>query len=152
MGGGCGNWGDSDECADENAGPGGIIKPHPINSESTLQYSMFMAMRYYGLPEPLSSYHAIASAAKRLAPAPFYISVCCDLADGGWIVPICRRNDTEGAAVRAGIAVLREAGVHVLHYTHTRLAYWPNGSEYKCCACCERQSYVERRVAEETTA
>ena len=137
------------------------MQRRPINSESTLQYSIFMAMQYYGPPEPLSSYRAIASAAKKLAPAPFYISVCCDHndtsgggdpADGGWIVPICRRNTTEGAAVRAGIAVLREAGVHVLHYTHTRLAYWPNGSEYACCQCCEKQSYVERRVAEETNA
>ena len=161
AGGSCGNWGDSDECAG-----GAITKRNPINSASTLQYSIFMAMQYYGPPEPLSSYHAIAAAAKKLAPAPFYISVCCDHndsgggaenrsgdpGDGGWITPICRRNDTEGAAVRAGIAVLREAGVHVLHYTHTRLAYWPNGSEYKCCQCCEKQSYVERRVAEETTA
>ena len=159
LGGGCGNWGDSDECADENAREGSV-KRHPINSASSLQYSMFMAMQYYGPPEPLSSYHAIASAAKKLAPAPFYISVCCDHndtgggaehrsgdpADGGWIVPICRRNDTEGAAVRAGIAVLRAAGVHVLHYTHTRLAYWPNGSEYKCCQCCEKESYVAGRV------
>ena len=148
----CGNWGDSDECAGENAGA--IKRHHPINSESSLQYSIFMGMQYYGPPEPLSTYHAIAAAAKKLAPAPFYISVCCDHndggggaenrsgdpADGGWIVPICRRNDTEGAAVRAGIAVLREAGVHVLHYTHTRLAYWPNGSEYKCCQCCEKLS------------
>jgi hypothetical protein len=34
----------------------------------------------------------------------------------------------------------------VLHYTHTRLGYWPNGSEYKCCQCCEKESYVAGRV------
>ena len=124
---------DADECATANRGVD--------RSGASLQYSVFMGMQYYGPPEPLSTYHAIAAAAKKLAPAPFYISVCCDHndkgggaenrtgdpADGGWITPICRRNDTEGAAVRKGIAVLREAGVHVLHYTHTRLGYWPNG-------------------------
>jgi hypothetical protein len=31
-------------------------------------------------------------------------------------------------------------------------ADWPNGSEYKCCQCCERQSYVTGRIAEETAA
>lgn len=52
-----------------------------------------------------------------------------DPLDGGWITPICRLNDTQGEAVRAGISVLRQAGVRVLHYTHTRLGYWPNGTE-----------------------
>ena len=61
AGGSCGNWGDSDECAG-----GAITKRNPINSASTLQYSIFMAMQYYGPPEPLSSYHAIAAAAKKL--------------------------------------------------------------------------------------
>ena len=162
---------DSDECDGDNSGVepwqgGGGSALSPFSSNSSLQFSIFMGMQYYGPPEPLSTYHTIAAAAQKLAPAPFFISVCCDHndrgggaenrsgdpADGGWIVPICRRNDTEGKAVRKGIAVLREAGVHVLHYTHTRLAYWPNGSEYACCQCCEKQSYVERRIAEETTA
>ena len=129
----------SDECATANTAAIASSSLNPINSKDTLQYSVFMGMQYYGPPEPLSTYHTIAKAAKKLAPAPFYISVCCDHndagggaenrtgdpGDGGWITPICRRNDTEGAAVRQGIAILREAGVHVLHYTHTRLA----------CAC-----------------
>ena len=54
-----------------------------------------------------------------------------DPGDGGWITPICQLNDTQGAAVRDGIKVLREAGVSVLHYTHSRLGYYPNGSEVR---------------------
>lgn len=136
------------------------------SSADELQFSIFMGMQYYGPPEPLSTYQAIAAAAKKLAPAPFYISVCCDHndkgggaenrtgdpLDGGWITPICRLNDTQGEAVRQGISVLRDAGVHVLHYTHTRLGYWPNGTEMACCECCENVSYVTRRIQEETAA
>ena len=83
-GGGCGNWGDSAECAKGSNSDTLKRTRAPINSASSLQYSMFIAMQYYGPPEPLSTYHTIASAAKRLAPAPFYISVCCD------------HNDTSG--------------------------------------------------------
>lgn len=149
---------ESNECEDE--------KTETQSSADELQFSIFMGMQYYGPPEPLSTYHAIAAAAKKLAPAPFYISVCCDHndkgggaenrtgdpLDGGWITPICRLNDTQGEAVRKGISVLRDAGVHVLHYTHTRLGYWPNGTEMACCHCCENVSYVTRRIQEETSA
>jgi hypothetical protein len=150
---GCvGESSDSDECATANAAAvpaaaGPRRREHStINSHDSLQYSVFMGMQYYGPPEPMSTYHTIAQAAKKLAPAPFFISVCCDHndagggaenrtgdpGDGGWITPICRRNDTEGAAVRRGISILRDAGVHVLHYTHTRLGCaW-------CHACCAR--------------
>ena len=38
----------------------------------------------------------------------------------------------------------------VLHYTHTRVAYFPNGTEHECCECCEPIDYVEKRIRNET--
>ena len=65
---------------------------------------------------------------------------------GGRIVPICDLGDAEAAAVRRGVAVLRTAGARVLHYTHTRIANYPNGTEKACCECCEDLPYVLSRV------
>ena len=95
----------------------------------------------YGPPVDSGVYHRVAAAARRLHPAPLYVSVCADHndtsggaehrrphgdpGDGGRITPICDLQDSEGTAVRAGLAVLREAGVKILHYTHTRLSNWP---------------------------
>ena len=69
-----------------------------------------------------------------------------DPRDGGRIVPICDLGDEEAAAVRRGVAVLRTAGARVLHYTHTRIANYPNGTEKACCECCEDLPYVLSRV------
>lgn len=73
-----------------------------------------------------------------------------DPGDGGRIVPICDLGDAEGALVRKRLDTLRAAGTHILHYTHTRIAYWPNGTEQKCCQCCEELPYVLSRVDNET--
>ena len=48
--------------------------------------------------------------------------------------------------MRRGVAVLRTAGARVLHYTHTRIANYPNGTEKACCECCEDLPYVLSRV------
>ena len=52
--------------------------------------------------------------------------------------------------MRAGLDILREGGVKILHYTHTRIAYYPNGTEQACCECCEPLSYVESRIENAT--
>ena len=127
------------------------------------EYGIFMGLQYYGPALNQSTYTRVAAASRRV---PLYVSVCADHndtsggaehrkpggdpADGGRIVPICDLGDDEGAAVRARIATLREAGAHVLHYTHTRIAYFPNGTEQRCCECCEDLPYVISRVDNET--
>ena len=50
-------------------------------------------------------------------------------------MPICDMGDAEGAEVRQRLTTLRAAGAHVLHYAHTRVANFPNGSEQACCEC-----------------
>jgi hypothetical protein len=134
--------------------------PQPAEDEK-LQYGMFMALQYYAPARPMSTWAVIGRAAQKLAPAPLYVSVCCDHGEGGWVTrltPICRTNSSDGAAVRAGLAIARQAGAHILHYTHTRLAYWPNasgqpnGTEMHCCQCCEREEYVAERVHQEVSA
>ena len=72
---------DVDECDGVNQGA-----LAPGSPRDALEYSIFMGMQYYGPPEPLSTYHAIAAAAKKLAPAPLFISVCCDHNDKGGAV------------------------------------------------------------------
>jgi hypothetical protein len=94
-------WGscsdDVDECDGVNA------------AADTLQYSVFMGMQYYGPPEPIATYHAIAKAAKKLAPAPFYISVCCDHNDAGGSArqgrPACRSLHARSFPVILPVAI-----------------------------------------------
>jgi hypothetical protein len=121
------------------------------------EYGIFMGLNYYGPNLTASIYQRVAAAAKKV---PVFVSVCADHndtgggaenrhhdpGDGGRIVPICDLGDPEAAAVRAGIDIIRNAGGHVLHYTHTRIANYPNGSEMKCCQCCEDVGYVTSRV------
>ncbi len=125
------------------------------------EYGIFMGLQYYGPPLSDETYERVARAAKVV---PLYASVCADHndtgggaehrtgdpGDGGRIVPICDLGDKEAVRVRRGIAKLRDAGAHVLHYTHTRISYWPNGTEQSCCECCEELPYVLSRVANET--
>ena len=115
-----------------------------------------MGLQYYGPPIDHTTYERVARAAKQLAPAPVYASVCADHGvppahpgDGGRIRPVCDQPGAAGEAVRRGMATLRSAGVRLLHYTHSRLAEWPNGTEYKCCHCCEDLTYVQSRAGEE---
>eukprot|EP00666_Eupelagonemidae_sp_cell4sb_P001304 gene1304-18102_t len=121
----------------------------PAPGHGQVQYGIFMGLQYYGPPAAHSVYERVASAARTLAPAPVF-NRTGDPADGGKIVPLCDLGDAAAAAVRAGLATLRDAGAKVLHYTHTRLANYPNGTEKHCCECCERESYVRSRVANET--
>jgi hypothetical protein len=127
----------------------------------SLEFGIFMGLQYYGPPANHSVYERVAAAAKKV---PVYVSMCADHndtgggaehrtpdpGDGGRIVPICDLGDDEGAAVRRGAATLRDGGAKVLHYTHTRISYFPNGSEYPCCECCEDLDYVLSRVKNET--
>ena len=142
--------------ADNNT-PRSKIIPTRRPSKSAREYGIFMGLNYYGPNLTSSIYDRVASAAKKV---PLFVSVCADHndtgggaenrhhdpGDGGRIVPICDLGDAEAAAVRAGIGVVRRAGGHILHYTHTRIANYPNGSEMKCCQCCEDVGYVQSRV------
>ena len=65
-------------------------------------------------------------------------------------MPLCDLGDDEGATVRKRLKTLRAAGTKVMHYVHTRLTYYPNGTEMACCKCCEDEPYVLARVANET--
>ena len=56
--------------------------PQPAEDEK-LQYGMFMALQYYAPARPMSTWAAIGRAARKLAPAPLYVSVCCDHGEGG---------------------------------------------------------------------
>jgi hypothetical protein len=127
------------------------------------EYGIFMGLQYYGPPLKLSTYKRVADAGRRV---PLFVSVCADHndtnggaehrrpggdpGDGGRITPICDLGDEQGVAVRAGLSVLRQAGVHVMHYTHTRISNFPNGTEEKCCECCEDLDYVVERTSNET--
>ena len=138
-----------------------FAKNHHQPQPQRRQYGIFSALQYYGPPLSEETYAHVANASKKL---PMYISVCADHndtgggaehrtgdpGDGGRIVPICDLGDAEGETVRQRLKILREAGTHILHYVHTRLANFPNGTEKPCCECCEDLPYVLSRVANET--
>jgi hypothetical protein len=85
-----------------------------------------------------------------------YLSVCIDHGDSdpahdpnhskmGPIIPFCHANTTDGVTMRSELDVLRNAGVRVLHYVHTRQLY-RNGQPAPCCKCCDSLDNITRRI------
>lgn len=132
-----------------------------VASHGSREYGLFTGLQYYG---PVLSQDVYDRVAKASTIVPMYISVCADHndtgggaerrvpdpGDGGRVTPLCDLGDAAGALVRKRLETLRSAGAHLLHYTHTRIAYYPNGTEKPCCECCEDLPYVLGRVGNET--
>jgi hypothetical protein len=82
---------------------------------------------------------------------PFWAVVCSDHDLTGAVTPLCDRSTPTANKTDKAIAQLRRAGVHILHYVHSRKLYWPNGSAEGCkphCECCDSLVNVTQRVDE----
>jgi hypothetical protein len=70
----------------------------------------------------------------------------------GRITAPCHLKNKMGRDINHAIDMLREAGVHITHYVHTRITNYPNGSYAPCCQCCESMANLTQRIDTEIGA